>query len=303
LPDRTEYPSDPYKSSLSREGIAQPTVAVGASRFGPAVAGGIALQFGDMLGDHQLVTALQLNSGLTGNFSPKDIAAQVTYFNQAHRWNWGVVAGQIPYLSGGFQSGFGTIGNEPAQIDQTIIFRQTEQSGGIVTAYPLSRARRVEFQGGVTRVSFDQTVQTTAFSLNTGNVLVNDTTTTSLARTLTLGSTSAAMVFDTPNFGATSPVQGQGYRLEGGPTFGSLQYTSLLADYRRYFMPVSFYTIAARVMHYGRYGSGSDDERLFPLFLGYPDLVRGYDIGSFDASDCIPTVVSSCPAFDPLELS
>ena len=301
LPDLTEYPSEPYKSSLSLEGIAQPTVAVGASRFGPAIAGGIALQFGDMLGDHQLVTAIQMNSGLTNSFSAKDIAAQVMYFNQAHRWNWGVVAGQIPYLSGGFQSGFGTIGNEPAQIDQTIVFRQTEQSGGIVTAYPLSRARRVEFQGGVTRVSFDQTVQTTAYSLNTGNLLVNDTTTTSLARTLTLASTSAAMVFDTSNFGATSPVQGQRYRLEAAPTFGSLQYTSLLADYRRYFMPVSFYTIAARVMHYGRYGSGSDDERLFPLFLGYPDLVRGYDIASFDSSDCIPTVVSSCPAFDRLE--
>ncbi|HJZ77294.1 MAG TPA: hypothetical protein VKE51_36430, partial [Vicinamibacterales bacterium] len=214
LPALTEYPSEPYKAKLSLEGIAQPTVAVGASRFGPAIGGGIALQFGDMLGDHQLVTAFQLNSGLTNNFSFKDAAAQVAYFNQAHRWNWGVVAGQIPYLSGGFQSGFGTIGNEPAQIDQTVIFRQTEQSAGVVAAYPFSRARRVEFQGGVTRVSFDQTVETTAYSLNTGNLLVNDTTTTSIGRTLTLASTSAAMVFDTSNFGATSPVQGQRYRLE-----------------------------------------------------------------------------------------
>jgi Tol biopolymer transport system component len=301
LPPLTEFPSEPYKSSLSLEGIAQPTVAVGASRFGPAIGGGIALQFGDMLGDHHMVTAVQFNSGLTNSFSAKDIAAQVAYINQAHRWNWGVVGGQTPYISGGFQSGLGTVGNQPAQIDQTILFRQTEQSVGALTAYPFSRARRVEFQGGVTRVSFDQTVQTTAFSLNTGDVLVNDSTTTSLGRTLTLASTSAALVFDTSNFGATSPVQGQRYRLEASPTFGSLQYTSMLADYRRYFMPVSFYTIATRVMHYGRYGSGSDDERLFPLFLGYPDLVRGYDVGSFDGSDCLPSAVSSCPAFDRLE--
>src|SRR5262249_29562000 len=233
LPAATEYPSRDYKPTLSLEGIAQPSVAVGADRFGAAIGGGIALQFGDMLGDHQLATAVQLNSGLSNNFSFKNTAAQVMYFNQARRWNWGIVAGQIPYLSGGFQSGIATIGNDVAEVDQTILFRQTEQSVGGVVAYPFSRAQRVEFQGGVTRISFDQVVQTTAVSLKTGNVLANDSTTSSLRAPLTLGSTSAALVFDTTNFGATSPVQGQRYRLEAAPTFGSLQFTSLLADYRR----------------------------------------------------------------------
>jgi outer membrane protein assembly factor BamA len=74
----------------------------------------------------------------------------------------------------------------------------------------------------------------------------------------------------------------------------------VLADYRRYFMPVPFYTIAGRVMHYGRYGSGANDPRLSPLFLGYPNLVRGYDVGSFQAADCLPAAVGACPAFDQL---
>jgi outer membrane protein assembly factor BamA len=74
----------------------------------------------------------------------------------------------------------------------------------------------------------------------------------------------------------------------------------VLADYRRYFMPVSFYTIAARVMHYGRYGSGSDDPRLYPLYIGYPDLVRGYDFNSFGPDECTPNATSSCPQFDRL---
>jgi outer membrane protein assembly factor BamA len=124
--------------------------------------------------------------------------------------------------------------------------------------------------------------------------------TQSLARPLTLGTSSAALVYDTSNYGATSPVAGQRYRLEASPTVGSINFTSLLADYRRYFMPVSFYTIAARVMHYGRYGSGGEDQRLFPLFIGYPNLVRGYDINSFGASECVPTAASQCPAFDRL---
>jgi outer membrane protein assembly factor BamA len=57
-------------------------------------------------------------------------------------------------------------------------------------------------------------------------------------------------------------------------------------------------TIAARVLHYGRYGSGGEDSRLYPLFLGYPDMVRGYDTGSFSASECGAQANGSCPVFD-----
>jgi outer membrane protein assembly factor BamA len=69
------------------------------------------------------------------------------------------------------------------------------------------------------------------------------------------------------------------------PTFGAINFTGVLADYRRYEMPVSFYTIAARVMHYGRYGSGADDPRLYPSFLNTPGLVRGY--GTLNGLDCV----------------
>jgi outer membrane protein assembly factor BamA len=59
-------------------------------------------------------------------------------------------------------------------------------------------------------------------------------------------------------------------------------------------------TIATRVMHFGRYGGGGEDTRLFPLYIGYPDFVRGYDVGSFDGSDCVSTATSQCPLFDRL---
>jgi Tol biopolymer transport system component len=299
-PSQAAYTSTEYKPRLSLEGIAQPTVGVGATRYGTAIAGGIALQFGDMLGNHTLATAVQLNSGLTNNFDIKNTAAQVMYFNQAHRWNYGLVGGQIPYLSGGFVTGIGTVGNEPAEIDQTILFRQTERSAAAFTAYPFNRAQRVEFQGGITQVSFDQMVETTTFSLNTGELLSDNTVTTSLANTLTLATTSAALVYDTANYGATSPVKGERYRIEVSPTFGTINFSSLLADFRRYFMPAPFYTIAVRGMHYGRYGSGGEDARLYPLFIGYPNLVRGYDIGTWDPTECVPSGVSDCPVFDRL---
>jgi outer membrane protein assembly factor BamA len=115
-----------------------------------------------------------------------------------------------------------------------------------------------------------------------------------------MGTSAAALVYDTSSFGATSPVQGQRYRFEGAPTFGTVNFTSMLADYRRYFMPASFYTLAARVMHYGRYGSGGEDQRLFPLFIGYPSLVRGYDVNSIGPDECAADATSDCPAFDRL---
>jgi hypothetical protein len=59
-------------------------------------------------------------------------------------------------------------------------------------------------------------------------------------------------------------------------------------------------TFAGRLVHFGRYGAGSEDSRLQPLYLGYSTLVRGYDINSFTADECHPNATSSCPEFDRL---
>jgi outer membrane protein assembly factor BamA len=81
---------------------------------------------------------------------------------------------------------------------------------------------------------------------------------------------------------------------------GSVLYSGLLADYRRYFMPARPFTFAVRGLHYGRYGRDGEDERLAPMYIGYPGLVRGYEIDSFDARDCIVGVETTCRSFDQL---
>ncbi len=53
-------------------------------------------------------------------------------------------------------------------------------------------------------------------------------------------------------------------------------------------MPVKPFTLAFRALTYGRYGKGADDERLYPMFLGYDTLVRGYNYGSFTAEEIDP---------------
>jgi hypothetical protein len=224
----------------------------------------------------------------------------VAYLNQRRRWNWGVVGAQMPYLSGGFQSGIGQYNGELAAIDETVLYRQRERSAAAITAYPFNRARRIEFSSGITQFTFDQIVRTDVYSLSTGERLVGNTATTPFADSLTLATSSTAFVSDTSVFGATSPVSGERYRLEASPAFGTVNYTGLLADYRRYIMPVPYYTVAARAVHYGRYGGGGSDSRLFPLYLGYPTLVRGYDVNGFNVSECVANATSSCPAFDRL---
>ena len=100
--------------------------------------------------------------------------------------------------------------------------------------------------------------------------------------------------------GPTSPLLGTRYRVEVSPSFGSLTYTTVLADARHYVMPVRPFTLAGRFLHLGRYGGDADAGLIAPLFLGYTNLVRGYEHGSFTQEDCRPTADSGCPAYDQL---
>jgi len=115
-----------------------------------------------------------------------------------------------------------------------------------------------------------------------------------------MGTASAAVVYDTSIFGGTSPIVGQRYRLELGTAGGSLNYSTFLADYRRYFRLARPVTIAGRFLHFGRYGGDAEDTRLQDIFLGYPSLIRGYGAGSFHANECGMSAPGRCPVFDRL---
>ena len=85
------------------------------------------------------------------------------------------------------------------------------------------------------------------------------------------------------------------------PAVGSVRYTDVLADWRSYFMPVRPVTFAMRAMHFGRYGSGAQDPRFRSVYIGYPELIRGYD--NIEANECRPDPnfpQSDCPVFDRL---
>jgi hypothetical protein len=297
LPPSEPYPAEPYKPTLSLVNVGQPTAGVGVGRFGTAASGGAALVFADTLGDHLLATAFQITTGMTGSFSASDIAFETGYLNIAGRWNWGVTGGQAPYVTGVAGRGVArTPAGDAVMVDEQLVYRETERSVSGILAYPFDRVRRVEFRGGLSRTSFEETLKTKTSSVKTGAVLTETKETREVAPHLDLAIATVALVSDSANFGPTGPVQGQRYRFEISPALGSINFTGVLLDYRRYVMPISFWTIAGRVMHYGRYGAGGDDTRLYPVYINNPAFVRGYDwfaddaeCGGLTATVCQPT--------------
>ena len=296
LPSVEEFTERDYDAGLSLTYIGQPSLLAGSDQFGTYIGGGASLYFSDLLGNRNLITGLQVNGGL------EDITALVGYQNVGSRFNWGITAQQVPYLTGAYASGVGDANGEPIFIEQQLLERQTNRTLQGIVAYPFSQVQRVEVSAGAAHISFDRELRTRGFSLVTGQQVIDDEEELEAGESLGLGFGSAALVYDNSFFGATGPILGQRYRLEASPTFGSLDYVGALVDFRRYVMPVRPFTIAARLLHFGRYGEGGEDPRLQPLFLGYSGLVRGYTYGSFDASECdapadAPT---SCPVFDQL---
>jgi len=297
LPADTLFDSVAYRPRLGLTAVGQPSLVAGASQFGTYVGGGVSLFWSDELGNQNLITGLQINGSM------KDIYGILAYQNMGHRLNWGVVAQQVPYLTGGFASGIVDTAGQQVYVEQQLLQRETDrQLEGLIT-YPFNTARRVELSAGFENISFDTELQTQGFSVLTGQQVIDSKVNLPSGNALNLGLASAALVYDNSFLGATGPILGQRYRLEATPTFGSLNFVTALADYRRYFMVKRPFTLATRLMTYGRYGADAEDPRLQPLFVGWTGLVRGYRVGSFDASECRPTISdpTGCPVFDNLE--
>jgi hypothetical protein len=280
-----------YHPKLSLDFIAQPSLAIAADRFGTYVGGGITLYWSDMLGDHNLVTMAQVQGRIS------DFAALVAYANRKSRLNWMVGAQQIPYIFYGVAQGFDTAGNYVEQVER---FKQTNREISGIIAYPFNRSQRLEFSTGMEQISYNDEVRTTGFNPLTGQVVYDQKDNLPVPSSVTLETSSAALVHDNAFYGATGPILGDRWRLEVSPTFGGLQFFTGLADYRRYIMPFRPFTIAVRALHVGRYGKSAEDNRLYPLFIGYPSLVRGYDYNSFQPSECGNTNGTTCPVFDQL---
>ena len=279
LPEEKTYEVEDYVPKLSLDYISPPQLAVGADRFGTYGGGGIVMFFSDILGYHSLSSMVQVSSRI------EDSSFLVGFQNNRSRLMWGGVAQRIPYIYGGYAMGISEIQGEPVYLEQEYIYRQINYQLSGFASYPFSKMLRFELSGGYRFLDFDNDVYTTATSMINGMLIFRDRENLPAPPSLNFAFGSAALVYDSSIYGATSPLLGQSYRFEMAPYAGSISFTNILADYRRYIMLVRPFTLAFRFLHYGRYGAGADDGRLYPLFLGYESMVRGYNYGSFSIEE------------------
>jgi Tol biopolymer transport system component len=293
----TSEDAEEYSTGLSLDYLSQPSIGVGTDSFGGYVGGGMAAYFSDMLGDKALALSLQAQ----GSF--KDIGGTAFYQDLSSRWNWGVGGGRIPYLipfvTSGDDNPGGTGGDYLGLVSQRIFL--TTAVGQL--AYPFSTTQRVEFGLNYTHYSYDTEVQK-FFGYYTGGVydIRRESLDSPGADNLVEGS--VAIVGDNAFFGFVSPIRGGRYRFEVARTQGTVDFTTVIADVRKYYSPALNLTVGVRALHYGRYGldstgGGPGFGPLNPLFLGYETFIRGYAFESFDVNEC-GQVTLECPAIDRL---
>jgi len=314
LQDTLTFASAEYSAGLKLDYVSQPQLGAGVDRYGAFFAGGISLYFSDMLGNRNLSTILNINTGY-GDIL-KSSALIVGYENRRTRWNWFVEGGQVPYVTVGYEAA-GLDGGEYVEVERRLWQVSRQAITGVT--YPFSRASRFEISGGYQNLDFSDERRITAYDPFTGQVIGQETIDLSAPRSLNQGLFSTALVYDNTIFGGTSPILGQRYRFELSPRVGDLNYFGALADFRKYMMPWRPFTFAARLMHFGRYGSDAEarwfeiDEDSPPawantrvlndLYLGQPTLVRGYNSGSFSVEECDfnPTTGSNnCNSYNQL---
>jgi Tol biopolymer transport system component len=281
LPSANAFAIKPYSARLGLESVAPIAAGMGVSDFGAYIGGGTALTLGDVLGRHQVVLALQAAAFGNGG---ADLSGFGSYLNQRTRWNWGFRGGQSaqPARSGG--TGLTFSGGEWLLVNEEISGRIVDRDIAGILVRPLSRARRLEFSAGVQSVGLSASRTLDTYSATTGAFL-GSTTTELPSRGQVFTMATAAFVHDSSLAGATGPVAGVRYRVEGGVSGGSARFASVLADGRRYFRIAEPFTVAVRGLHFGRYGMSGDSVPA-DVSLGYPSLLRGYEPGSFGASDC-----------------
>ncbi len=289
--------AEDYRTRMSLDYVGQPSIGVGTDSYGNYVGGATSAYFSDMLGDKVLGVAVQAQ----GTF--KDIGGMAFYADQTKRWNWLVSGGRIPY-----QFGYYTLGRDNPSDPLSSYVGLLRQRVFITSAtgqiqYPFSTTERMEFGLGMTRYSYDREIDK-YYSYPSAGYGYFDRESLPAPAPLNMVTASVALVGDNSFFGFVSPIRGSRYRLEVEQTQGTVDYTTFIGDFRRYYSPSMNLTVGVRALHYGRYGlTGEelgDDEfgLLNPLFLGFETFVRGYAFESYASSECElgQTATNTCPA-------
>jgi hypothetical protein len=281
-----------YRPQFKLDYLASSGVGVGVSNYGTGLASGIQGVFSDILGRNQIYAGAAVNGEIY------DFGGQFTYINQQGRWNLGTSVSHIPFQFANYNvvntnytytNSSNVTTTVPAVEERYDIIRVFQDQVGVFTSYPLSRINRVEFGSGAAHYSYRVDRYSTYYDQN-NNVLDYQKNHisradyeadpanggTSLAP-FSIFSVNTAFVGDNSYFGIAAPLNGFRYRLEAEYNVGTYRYFSPTVDLNKYWR-IKPITLAARFYGYGRFGAANS---LYPLYLGYPFLIRGYESQTF----------------------
>ncbi len=268
--DPDSFYVEPVKAKFKLDYIGNTSMGVMTGRYGAGMAGSVEARFSDILGDHMLYSGISINGEVY------DFGGQVAYINKKRPLKLGVSVSHIPY-----QTGYLNVEENSESGDEQLVyyFRRTFIDKLTVFGYyPINKSHRIE--GGLSAANYSYRTEKVEnynyyYSISNQNRKVVDS-----PSPFTVGIIDFAYVIDNSKFGLASPIEGKRIRFAFEKYFSGINMNTLLFDFRKYFR-LKPYTIAFRMYHYGRYGNGSDDNRLYDLYIGYPWYIRGYEAGSF----------------------
>jgi len=287
-----KFPSDSiktqaYQPRFKLDYLASSGLGVSASAFGTGLASGVQGVFSDILGRNQIFAGAAINGEIY------DFGLQLLYLKQTGRWNFGGGISHIPFQFANYNvipTTFTSNGTTvPATEERYDLIRIFQDQLSLFTSYPISKSTRVEFGGGGAEYYY-LVERYSTFIDNSGNILSNTKNQISNAaynadplnagnvlKPFTIYSLNTSLIGDNAFFGVASPLNGFRYRLEGEYDFGTYQFFAPTIDLREY-VRVAPVTFAARLYGYGRFGNSNG---LYPLYVGYPFLIRGYEAQTF----------------------
>ncbi|TCV19915.1 WD40 repeat protein [Sphingobacterium alimentarium] len=250
------------------------------SRYGAGINSGVQGIFSDILGYNQIFAALNINGEIY------DFGGQVAYINQRSRLNWGGAISHIPYMTGFSSYGYENFGYGDEPSINTYIIRTFQTQAEAFVAHPFNRNHRFEVGAAISRYGYrvDKWRQSYLYGYGDRQKISNEEASEigfGNLEPFVIQQVNAGFVGDNAIFGIAAPLQGFRYRVGAEQYFGDYNFTAANIDLRKYnrYKPV---TVAARFYSYMR--MGKDERALYPVYIGYPYLIRGYESGNVDVT-------------------
>jgi Tol biopolymer transport system component len=267
LPDTTKFSEYKYRVRFQPDYVARPSIGYAPDNYGRNVFGGTTIILSDMLGNHRMAIAGEVNGRMS------EAQMFLGYTNIGRRMQFSSGFSQFPYY---FLSNDSLLPTDQIGIDieKQEITTYIARNVFTTSAYPLNRFTRFELGAGFNSIARRRIlISRRIYNLSSAGPFQHDGNIDDPS--LNYAEAHVGFVSDNALMGYTGPIYGRRFRFQVSPVFGGLNWVEYLADYRRYdAILFNYLTLATR--GYASISVGRDETQ-FMKYAARPDFVRGYD--------------------------